>query len=188
MARRRRRARRQLAGRVARVAGRRRSSAAMRVVTEPGVVRRRRSGAALRPARDRDRLVAGDPADRRARLGRLLDERRGDRDDRGAGAARRARRRPGRLRARAVLPARRLAGDARPERRPDPLARRCRRRGARRRRAAGGRRRDPPRRAGASRVTAGALALERRQRASRSTGCSSRPAAGRTWPGSSRSG
>ena len=47
---------------------------------------RPRSGSAtrelrVRPARDRDRLVAGDPADRRARRGRLLDERRGDRDD-----------------------------------------------------------------------------------------------------------
>ena len=132
---------------MARLAGRRarpRRRDVPRARPDPG----RRHGAAVRQARALDGLVAGDPTARRARGRRLLDERGRDRDARGAATTRRARRRAGRLRARAVLPARRLAGDARAGRFAHPLARRRGRCSARRDGAAGGRGRDPARRQG----------------------------------------
>ena len=77
----------------------------------PGRRRRgRRPGARLRPARRRDRLAAGDPAGRRPRRRRVLDERGGDVDARGAGKPRGHGRRPGGRRALAVLRAHGLAG------------------------------------------------------------------------------
>ena len=87
VARRGRRARRHLAGRMAR-RPEREADPRRRRRSRAGHALGRRRGAAVRPARDRDWLVAGDPADRGARLGRLLDERRSDRDARGARAAR----------------------------------------------------------------------------------------------------
>src|SRR5438874_2996247 len=77
----------------------------------------RRTGAAVRPARPRHRLAARDPADRRARLHRLLDEPRGDPDAQGAAEPRGDGRRAGRGRACAVLLSHGLSGDRRRARR-----------------------------------------------------------------------
>ena len=106
----------------------------------------RRAGAAVRPARPRDRLAAGDPADRRARLRRVLDEPRGDADAQGAAEPRRHGRRPGRRRARAVLLPHGLPGDDRRARRSPAGACPSRRRRADGRAVPGGGDRRPHRR------------------------------------------
>ena len=183
LARRRRRARRRLPGRVAR-------EPALRARPRrcdgrpPGPRAGGRARAHLRPAGDRDRLVTGDPADPRARRGRVLDERRGDGDDRGAAQARRPRRRPGGVRARPVLRPDRLAGDARPGGRAAPPARRRGGRDPARGVAPGGRGRRPPRREGDG-GRARKPARPRRRAAGRLRPASGRrrAAAERRWPG-----
>ena len=182
-----RRAGRLLAGRVAggaalRARPRRRGRRAA------GVARGRRPRAPLRPARDRHRLVAGDPADPRARGGRLLDEPRGDRDARSAGVA---------------CSSSAAVRSAASSRSSSPASARA----SRSSRATGGSCRvSTPRRPRSSRtalrddgidIRVGASVDGRRgrQRSSggrssscRSRGSSSRPAAGRTSTGSKRSG
>ena len=165
------------------------SSAATRVVAEPGLVRVGDRELRVRPARDRHRLVAGDPADRRARRGRLLDERGGDRGDRGARLARScSAAAPSDASSRSsscgsgsqvTLVAGATSGCCRAStRRPRRSSRQASATTASTFASA---------RTSTS-VDGAAACSRRRRRGCRSTGCSSRPAVGRTWTASSRSG